>query len=242
MSPTLAPRRWSSSSDGDRSAADLVQVVVGLQPGDVLAVAAAVDRDRDVVAVDRGAVDRGQLAELLAQPVDLRVDLFVARLGPRDLDAKVPVATDGDHRAHLDDGVERHRTFVLARGDLDLRRGDHVDVVLAHRLRVVGGKRLSQRLFAADVLAELRLEHAARRLARPEAGKAHLPGDPAEGGVEIALELRFVDLDGDLDPVPLEGLDDSLHRGVSVPAAPRRSRTMLSTLAWSVGCPELSGE
>ena len=43
MSPTFAPRRFSSSSDAIDAAADLVQVVVGLQPGDGLAVAAAVD-------------------------------------------------------------------------------------------------------------------------------------------------------------------------------------------------------
>ena len=174
-----------------------------------------------MVAVDRGAVDLGQLAELIAQPVDLGVDLLVGRLGPRDLDPEVVVAADRDHRPHLDHGVEGDRSLVLARGDLDLRRGDHVDVVLAHRLRVVRRERVAQRLFATDVLAELRLEHAAGRLAGPEAGEADLAGDAAEGGVEVLFELRLVDLDGDLDLVPLEGLDDGLHRGVSVPGASR---------------------
>ena len=221
MSPTFDAAQVVVELGGDRSAADLVQVVVGLQPGDVLAVAAAVDGDRDVVAVDRRAVHHGQLAELVAQPVDLGVDLLVGRLGPRDLDPEVLVAADRDDRTHLDDGVERDRTLVLAGGDLDVGRGDHVDVVLAHRLRVVRRERLAQRLFPTDVLAELRLEHAAGRLARPEARQAHLAGDAAEGGVEVLFELRLVDLDGDLDPVPLEGLDDGLHRGVSVPGASR---------------------
>src|SRR5262245_7020209 len=157
----------------DRSASYLVQVVVGLQAGDVLAVAAAVDRDRGMVTVDGRAVHGGQLAELVAQPVDLRVDLLFARLGARDLDAKIAITAEGDHRAHLDDRVERDRTFVLAGGDLDLRRGDHVDVVFAYRLRVVRGKRLPQRFFAADVFAELCLEHTAWRLAGSKAGKTH---------------------------------------------------------------------
>src|SRR5581483_12223957 len=105
---------------GDAAGTDLVQVVVGLETGDGLAVAAAVDRDGDVVAVAGGTVDLGQLAELLAQALDLGVDLLVLRLGARDLDAQVLVPAHGDDGADLDDGVEGHRPFVLAGGDLDL--------------------------------------------------------------------------------------------------------------------------
>src|SRR5581483_7380688 len=202
----------------DRAAADLVEVVVGLQAGDRLTVAAAVDRDGDVVAVADRPVDVGQLGELVTQPVDLRVDLLGGRLRTGDLDPQVFVAGDRHDRAHLDDGVEADRPLVLARGDLDLRRRDDVDVVLADRLRVVGGQLFAQRLLAADVLAELLLEDPPRRLAGPEPRQPDLAGDPAERGVEILFELRLVHLDGDLDAVPLEGLDDGSHRRVSVPA------------------------
>ena len=205
---------------GDAAGADLVQVVVGLQPGDGLAIAAAVDRDRDVIGVDGRPVDGGQLAVLLAQALDLRVDLFVGGLGLGDLDAQARVARHRNRRPNLDDGVEGHGALVLARRDLELRRGDGVDFVFLDRLVVVGRQRLAQRLFPTDVFAQLGLEDAAGRLARPEARETDLLRDPPERGIDVLLELAFVDFDRELDLVALEGFDDGLHRGVSVPGDP----------------------
>ena len=76
----------------DRAGADLVEVVVGGEAVDGLAVLGAGDVDRDVVAVGRGALDLGELAVLAAQAVDLLVDLLVGRLGVGDLDAEAVVA------------------------------------------------------------------------------------------------------------------------------------------------------
>ncbi len=89
----------------------------------------------------------------------------------------------------------------MAVGDVDLGRGDDVDVVLAHGAGVVLGKRLAQCLFAGDGDADARLEHLARRLAGTEAGDADLAGDATEGVVDRLLELGLVDLDGNLDQV-----------------------------------------
>ena len=77
------------------------------------------------------AVDLGQLGELLAQAVDLRVDLLVGGLGAGHLDPQAAVARHLDAGPDLDDGVEGDRALLLAGGDLDLRGGDDVDVVLA---------------------------------------------------------------------------------------------------------------
>src|SRR5207253_5401264 len=49
--------------------------------------------------------------------------------------------------------------------------------------------------------------------AGPKPGNAGLAGDLAEGGVDGLVELALVDLDRDLDLVPLQGLDRRLHAG-----------------------------
>src|SRR3954454_12421600 len=49
-------------------------------------------------------------------------------------------------------------------------------------------------------------------LARTEARDADLAGDLLEGLVQRLLELLLVDLDGELDLVALEGLDDGFHK------------------------------
>ena len=139
-------------------------------------------------------------------------DVLLARLqgGHRDLQALVP--RDGDVGAHLHDGVERDRTGFLARGDVDLGWRDGIQVGLTQRLRVVGGERLPQCLLARHPLADARLEHPPRGLPGPEARDADLSRDLAEGGLEGTVELLLVDLDGQLDPVALQGLHDRLHR------------------------------
>ena len=112
---------------------------------------------------------------------------------------------------HLDDGVEDDVALGLARGDVDLGRGDDVDLVLGHRLRVVLGQGVLEGLGPGRLGADAGLEDAPGRLARPEPGDAHLPGDALERGVHLLLELGLVDLDRDLDLVALEGLDGGLH-------------------------------
>src|SRR5690606_34850340 len=88
-------------------------------------------------------------------------------------------------------------------------------------------QRLPQRLLAGGALAETGLEHPAGCLTRAEAREAHLAGDALEGIVDGDLELVRVDLDGQLDLVPLEGLDGASHRRdeCSWARAPRRMTT-----------------
>ena len=109
-------------------------------------------------------------------------------------------------------------TGLLSRGDVDLGRGDHIDVVFDHRLGVIDGKCLAQRLLAADVDTEAGFEHLARRLARSEPGKADLFGQALERGVDFGFELSSLDLDAELDLVGLDGFDGGSHRRLSVSA------------------------
>ena len=195
----------------DGARADGVAVVVGGEAGLRLAVERAGDVDRDRVALLRGALDDLERAVEVAHAVDLGVERVLVDAGALERDAQPAVAGHLDRRAHLDDGVERDVARLLPAGDVDLRRGDHVDVVLDDRGRVVLGQRVVQRLLATGQRAEAGFEHLAGRLARAEAGEPHLAGDLLEGGVDRRLELTGVDLDGQLDLVALEGFDGALH-------------------------------
>jgi hypothetical protein len=209
----------------DRAAADGVEVVVGGQTGDRLVVDRAGDVDAHLVATLGGAVDRGQLAHVRAQPLDLGVDLLVGDLGAGDRDTEAPVPGHVDLRAHLHHRVEGDGAVLLAGGDVDLRRRDHVDLGLRDGPGVVARHRLAEGLLAGHARAQASLQDPTGGLARAEPGDADLPGDAAEGGVDVALELGLVELHGDLHEVALERLDGRLHRRRSVPGAgggPRR--------------------
>ena len=117
------------------------------------------------------------------------------------------MALDGDDRAHLDDGVELDVARLLAGGDVDLRRRDDVDVFGDDGLGVVLGQRVAQRLLAADLGAEARLEQPARGLAGPEARDPHLLGELAERGVDRLLESSAGIGDVEPDLVAFERFD-----------------------------------
>ena len=135
--------------------------------------------------------------------------LVDARAIERDRDPAV--AGHLDRRAHLDDGVERDGAALVAAGDVDLRRGDDVDVVLDDGRGVVLRQRVLQRLLPSGQRPDAGLDDLAGRLAGPEALDAHLAGDLLERRIDGLLELLLVDLDGELDLVPLEGFDGGSH-------------------------------
>ena len=156
----------------DHAGTDAVQEVGGGQSFDGLVVDRARDVDRGVRVVDERELRVGEVGEPFAQRVDLLVDVVVGDRLERQLDAQLVVSDELYLRPDLDDGVELDVAVFLAGRDLDLGRRDDVDVVFVHRVDVVLGQRVLQRLFARDVAAEARLEQTPRRLARTE------PGDP----------------------------------------------------------------
>ena len=109
--------------------------------------------------------------------------------GEVELDLEGVVAGELDDRADLDDGVELDVAVLLARGDLDLGRGDRVEVLGDDGVGVEVGQPVLQRLLARDLGAEAGFEDAAGCLAGPEAGDPHLAGQLAERGVDRGLEL-----------------------------------------------------
>ena len=119
------------------------------------------DVDGRVRVVDERMVGVGEVGEAITQAVDLLVDRVVVDRLERQLDAQLVVADEVHLRAHLDDRFELDVAVVLAGGDLDLGRRDHVDVVLGDRVDVELGQRVAQRLLARHVGAEASLEQLA---------------------------------------------------------------------------------
>ena len=181
----------------DDAGADLVEVVGGREPFDRLVADATAHVDLGVVAVDQRRLGLLEVGEALAQHVDLGVDRVVGDDRALDLDAQRVVALEGDLGTHLDDRVELDVAVVLARGDVDLGRRDHVDRLRDDGLGVVLGQRVTQRLVAGDLGAELGLEEAPGRLAGAEPRHPHLVGDLAERGVDRTLEVGG--RDGDVE-------------------------------------------
>ena len=112
----------SSSSGRTAAAAQLVEEVVGRHAR--RRAPRRGSRCRSMVRWSpsrAGRLDRGQLAEIATQPVDLGVDLLVGDLGARDLDPQTVVAGQVQLGADLHHGVERHRAGLLTGRDVDLR-------------------------------------------------------------------------------------------------------------------------
>ncbi len=196
----------------DVGAPDRVRVVVGRQSVLFLAIDGALDVDGHVVTVGGSTLDDLERRVELSHAVDLGVELLVGGLGTLEGHLELLVAVDGHDRTHLDHGVEAHRTLLVASGDVDLGRRDHVDRVLAHRVDVELRQALAHGLFAGDAGSQLRLEQTSRCLPGPEPGNADLLGDPAKRGVEFLVELGFVDRDRQLDLVAVEGFERRVHR------------------------------
>ena len=185
--------------------------------------------DGDVVAVPGRPGHLSQLAELLAQTVELAADLVIGDLGTGDRGTQALVTGHGDLRSHLDHGLELDGPGLLAPRDLDLGRGDGVDGLILDSLDVVVGQGVTERFLACHLGTEPGFEEAPRRLAGPEAGDAGLAADLAEGGVDGLVELGLVDLDRNLDLVALKGLNAGPHRRTTLPGGPANPAYLRTT-------------
>ena len=150
--------------------ADFVQPVLGVEPGDRFAVAGRGERDGDLVARLDGAVDVDQRALSAQLGLDRFVDVGLGGLGRRQLDPQSAVAGHRDLRSHLAHGVERDRAGFAAARELDVGRGDEIDVVLADGIGEVHRHGIAERLLACGCQPDAGLEHLAGHLALAEAG------------------------------------------------------------------------
>ena len=201
----------------------------GIAPAGVVADAGVIN-----LGYEQGQIDQGlpcarpaEAAEVLpsrfhpdiASPAN-QPHLLVADVGRVDGDPQRVVPADGDHRADLDDRVEGDVALLAPLGDVDLRRRDHVDLVLDDRVGVVLRDGVLERLAPSRLRADAGLQQLAGRLAGPEAGDAHLPGDALERRIDLLLELFAVDRDRQLHLVALLGLDRCLHEAAELTGHP----------------------
>ena len=146
-----------------RPGAEQVVVVGGGETVDGLAAQGAGDVDREMIAVDRGPLHRGQLRELSAEPVDLSGDLLLIDCGAGDLHAQTrrsptpgwPAARQPRRRSTPAPTSEP--SVISISGSVN-----DVDVVLDHGARVVVGQGSPQRLHPSCLRPQLGLQQAAR--------------------------------------------------------------------------------
>src|SRR5690606_37813067 len=135
--------------------AELDREVLALRAVERLAVDRALVVDHDDVTGLRGAVDRVQAAEALAQALDLAVDGFVVDLNllAPHLEARVP----GDLRAGPDPAPEAELQLLALRRELvevELGVADRVDAGLDDGALVPLGERVLESLLEHRLAAE----------------------------------------------------------------------------------------
>ena len=203
--------------------AHLVGEAAGRGLLDGLAVHGGRQVEQHEVVVGRRALDTGQRAEPGAQVVELLGDRGLVHLDVVHGDGDGVEVGQRDLRADVDLGGEREVVAVGDLGDLDVGTADGADVVGAgDGLGVLGRDRRVDDLVEHHAPAQPRLQDARGRLARPEAGDAHLLGDLAVRAVEVRLELVERHLDVDPDARRAEPLDGALHGGHSSELVRRR--------------------
>jgi hypothetical protein len=107
---------------------------------------------------------------------------------------------------HVHRGLEHQWGAGLEGRHLDLRRGDGLERLRRQRLPVEVGQRLPQRFLPDHLGADAGVDQLAGHLPLAEAGDLDLGGPAPVGGADGALQLRFGDLDGQLDLVLADAL------------------------------------
>ena len=206
---------------GDPTLSQLVGPILGVEARDLLAVTAGGDVEREEVAGRGGPIDVDQSSARTKLGSLCLVQLLVGRERRVEFDPQAGVARHGDLRANLALGLELDQPFLLAAGDLDVGCRHQIDIVFANGLAEVLRDRIAQRLLPGRADADPGLQNAARCLAVAEARELHFAGDHTEGLFDILVELGLIDLDVQLDFVPLEGFDRRFHRASTLPAGER---------------------
>jgi hypothetical protein len=164
------------------------------------------------VTVDGGTIDNLEFGVVLAQSIDLMLDLFVLDVESRQRDLQTVVARDGNERTHLDDGVERHRAALLAAGDVDLGLRDRVELGVRDGLRVEVGYGLAQRFRSqCPGTTHARFEHLAGDLPGSKTRYTDLARQRPHDVTHGLVELGFVDFHAQADKVPLDWLSGRTH-------------------------------
>ena len=177
----------------------------------VLAVHGGRQVDRDDVTEGDRAVHPGQGAEPATQRLQLGLDVVVADLDRVHLDLERAQVRKGDLGADVDLGGEGQLLAVLLFGHLDLRLADRLDFRFRDRLSISRGQRLVDDLVQHRLPAEAGLQQLQGRLAGPEPGQPHLPGQLLIGPLEFGLEFCERHLDTDAHPRGGQLLDAALH-------------------------------
>ena len=178
---------------------------------DLLAVHLNVQVDDREVAGLHLALGVLELTEALLQAGQLLVDVVLGDLDGRDGDVHLAEVRHLDLRADVDLGGELDEVLVFDLGDVHVRLADDLEIVFLHGLLVAGRQHVVDYLLEDRAAAEAGIDKLARCLALTKARDLHLLCDGCVSLVDLIVELRERNVDGELDAGVAQLVDGGLH-------------------------------
>ena len=173
--------------------------------------------DGDEVTLRSHSVDTGQGAETLTECGHSRLNIGANSLTVKhinlDRDALVVGQNQRRTNINLDGELQVLARFGWNLGHINVGLTQRADLVIFHGLAVEVRKRFVDGLLQDRTAANTLVDDPGRNLACAEPWNIDLRTDCLVGRIEARLELVERDLDGQLDPGGVEGLDGTLHYG-----------------------------
>src|SRR5450759_31464 len=163
------------------------------------------------------SLNTGQSTETLTQGNHSRLNISIGRLGVNhvDLDRDAVVVRQSQLGTDVDLDGELQLLALLGRhlGHVNLGLTERTYLVVLHGLAIEARKGLVDGLLQHRAASHTLVDDPGRNLAGAETGNVDLRTDRLVCRIEARLELVEGDLDSQLDPGRVEGLDGTLHYG-----------------------------
>ena len=187
----------------DPATANFIGPFVDIESGNWLAIAKTFEVDDHIVASCCCTVDIDQCAEAATFGGDCFLQFFFAERWVHQLNTQTVVTSNCDFGTNFTRCFKRENACLFSTSDLDVGSCNEIDFVFANSLGEVFGNGVLNCLAACSVCADACFKNTAWGLARTEARKTNFVGNFAECRIDVAVEFRLINLDGQLDLVAL---------------------------------------